>query len=237
MIPFLLLCLGLAATAVVPLAPLSPNAICGDPYGNNYTQRYDPFTGDPDNGQPGILLETKYTDGGSQWFMAYQNSADQKPYMALKVTSNTTVFVDLLRACPIFNGRIVRGADINFDGNVHNLGTWVEISWTEYPRAYGDVSVIEGNDGPVVFDPEDDESLTMGFMNDIIAGAPEACKIRKRSGATVLKPTDKNGYDQATREYTASQLDSQKVSIDHTHIAVVASRNGRVRMIFYQGQH
>ncbi|KAF4997413.1 hypothetical protein FDECE_12091 [Fusarium decemcellulare] len=90
------------------------------------------------------MLHTIYGERDPRWFMVYQNGIDFKPYRAMRIPSNTAVFVDLTTFCRSFAGRIVRGADVNFDGQAHNLGTWVEINWENYPNTYGGVSVIEG---------------------------------------------------------------------------------------------
>lgn len=75
---------------------------CGDPARSDYTlvqgmrlplgreSRHqlmlfpDPFFGDEDFGQPGIVLETAYGDASLRWFMIYQNGIDFKPYRAMK---------------------------------------------------------------------------------------------------------------------------------------------------------
>jgi hypothetical protein len=77
---------------------------CGDPAQDDYTlvqgvrlpfgrkahhqlMRFpDPFFGDQDFGQPGIILETVYGDASLRWFMIYQNSIDFKPYRAMNAS-------------------------------------------------------------------------------------------------------------------------------------------------------
>lgn len=49
-------------------------------------QPSDPFFGDQDFGQPGIILETAYGDDSPRWFMIYQNGIDFKPYRAMNVS-------------------------------------------------------------------------------------------------------------------------------------------------------
>ncbi|KAF5978002.1 hypothetical protein FBULB1_6313 [Fusarium bulbicola] len=210
---------------------------CGDPDKSDYTLIQDPFLGDMDIGQPGITFKTAYGDGTTRWFMVYQNGIDAKPYRAMKVSSNTTVFVDLTTWCSTFSGRLVRGNDIDFDGGAHNLGTWAEVNWQSYPVGYGGVSVIEGNDGPILLRSEDPYTPFMGFTEDIISQAPKECRVKKDSGGMALKPTDKDGYDEATREFTKRQLDDQKVSIDKTFTATVMSHNGRLKVVFLHGNH
>ncbi|KAM0239441.1 hypothetical protein ACHAP5_008363 [Fusarium lateritium] len=211
--------------------------LCRLPDQNNYTIVQDPFFGDIDNGQPGIVLRTLYDDNDLRWFMVYQNGIDFKPYRAMNIPSNTTVFIDLTSSCSTFAGRLIRGSNINLDGAAHNLGTWAEVNWGSYPSAYGGVSVIEGNDGPIIFQSEDPNTPIMGFANDIITAAPNECRIVKDSGALALKPTDKNGYDEKTHELTEKILDSNKVSIDNTHDATIMSHNGRFGITFLQGNH
>ncbi|KAF4956853.1 hypothetical protein FGADI_3542 [Fusarium gaditjirri] len=210
---------------------------CGEPDKSDYTLIQDPFLGDIDHGQPGIIFETAYGEGSPRWFMVYQNGIDAKPYRAMRVSSNTTVFVDLTTSCSTFSGRLVRGNDIDFDGGAHNLGTWAEMNWQSYPLVYGGVSVIEGNDGPILLQSEDPNTPHMGFTEDIIPRAPKECRVKKDSGGMALKPTDKDGYDEATREFTKRQLDNQKVSIDKNYTATVMSHNGRFRVVFQHGNH
>ncbi|KAG5658660.1 hypothetical protein KAF25_010841 [Fusarium avenaceum] len=211
--------------------------LCRLPNQNDYTIIQDPFLGDIDHGQPGIVLRTLYDDGHLRWFMVYQNGIDFKPYRAMNIPSNATVFVDLTTSCSTFAGRLIRGNNINFNGMAHNLGTWAEVNWGSYPSAYGGVSVIEGNDGPILFQSEDPNTPIMGFSNDIITAAPNECREVKDSGALALKPTDKNGYDEKTHNFTEKMLDSNKVSIDNTHDATTMSHNGRLRIMFLQGNH
>ncbi|ENH66655.1 hypothetical protein FOC1_g10002161 [Fusarium oxysporum f. sp. cubense race 1] len=184
---------------------------CGEPDKSDYTLIQDPFLGDIDHGQPGITFETAYGEGGPRWFMVYQNGEDAKP--------------------------LVRGNDIDFDGGAHNLGTWAEMNWQSYPLVYGGVSVIEGNGGPILLQSEDPNTPSMGFTEDIIPRAPKECRVKKDSGGMALKPTDKDGYDQATREFTKRQLDNQKVSIDKSYTATVMSHNGRFKIVFLHGNH
>ncbi|KAF5673902.1 hypothetical protein FHETE_3289 [Fusarium heterosporum] len=164
---------------------------CSSPDTHSYTLIQDPFLGDVDHGQPGLTLRTSYDDNELRWFMVYQNLIDFKPYRAMKIPSNTTVFIDLATSCPKFEGRLVRGNDINFDGKIHNLGTWTQFNWAHNPHIYGGVSVIEGNDGPVLMESEDSNAPIMGFTKDIITAAPDECRIAKDSGALALRPTDK----------------------------------------------
>ncbi|KAF4343131.1 hypothetical protein FBEOM_2915 [Fusarium beomiforme] len=254
--PLYLLVFGLVPCAASLLNRQTPALeLCGGPEKSDYTVIQDPFTGDIDYGQPGIILETAYGEGTPRWFMVYQNGIDAKPYRAMKarslvhehlqrisanpfkISSNTTVFVDLTTACSTFAGRLVRGADVDFDGSAHNLGTWAEVNWQSYPVAYGGVSVIEGNDGPILFQSEDPNTPIMGFPHDIIPGAPSECQVKKDSGGLALKPTDKDGYDEATREFTKEQLDNHKVSIDKSYTATIMSHNGRFKVFFLHGNH
>ncbi|KAL9569036.1 hypothetical protein ACKAV7_006903 [Fusarium commune] len=188
---------------------------CGEPDKSEYTLIQDPFLGDIDHAQPGITFETAYGEGSPRWFMVYQNGIDAKPYRAMKVSSNTTVFVDLTTSCSTFSGRLVRGNDIDFDGGAHNLG----------------------NDGPILLQSEDPNTPSMGFTEDVIPRAPKECRVKKDSGGMALKPTDKDGYDEATREFTKRQLDNQKVSIDKSYTATVMSHNGRFKIVFLHGNH
>ncbi|KAM0495487.1 hypothetical protein ACHAP8_008080 [Fusarium lateritium] len=212
-------------------------ATCGSPEKDDYTIIQNPFLGDVDYGQPGITFTTGYGEDSLRWFMVYQNAIDFKPYRAMKIPSNTTVFIDLTSSCQTFAGRLVRGADINFNGEVHNLGTWTELSWGNYPLAYGGVSVIEGNDGPVLLNSEDANTPVMGFSQDIIPKAPKKCQETKDSGGKALKPTDKNGYDEATRKFTKRALRTSKVSIDKSYTATTMSHNGRFMIKFLHGNH
>ncbi|EWG44837.1 hypothetical protein FVEG_05815 [Fusarium verticillioides 7600] len=235
------ICLLLFALAVcaVPIKDTAAQTLdfCGQPDKSNYTLIQNPFLGDLDIGQPGITLETAYGDGTPRWFMVYQNGMDVKPYRAMKVSSNTTVFVDLTTWCPTFSGRLVRGNYNDFDGGAHNLGTWAEVNWQSYPLVYGGVSVIEGNDGPILLQSEDPNTPSRGFTEDIIPRAPKECRVKKDSGGMALKPTDKDGYDEVTRKFTKRQLDNHKVSIDKTYIATVMSHNGRFKIVFLHGNH
>ncbi|KAI8689380.1 hypothetical protein NCS56_00201400 [Fusarium sp. Ph1] len=214
-----------------------PVTFCGDPAQGDYTLVQDPFFGDQDFGQPGIILETVYGDASLRWFMIYQNSIDFKPYRAMNIPSNTAVFINVPMSCRSFSGRIVRGSIVNFDSRAHNLGTWTEINWDNYPRAYGGVSVIEGNDGAVLFQSEDTGTPVMGFPNNLIPIAPEECRTIKDSQSPALKPTDKDGYDQQTREFTMGILDEERVSIHKNYTATVMSHSGRFKVTFLYGYH
>ncbi|ESU11783.1 hypothetical protein FGSG_12807, partial [Fusarium graminearum PH-1] len=109
-------------------------------------------------------------------------------------------------------------------------GTWAELNWGSYPLAYG-------NDGPVLLTSEDANTPVLGFTHDIIPTAPEECRVAKDSGGTALKPTDKNGYDEATREFTKRVLRTLKVSIDRSYTATIMSHNGRLEIEFLHGNH
>jgi hypothetical protein len=77
----------------------------------------------------------------------------------------------------------------------------------------------------------------MGFAHDIISVAPKRCRVIKDSGSVALKPTDKNGYDEATRDYTKQVLRAEEVSIDKSSTATVMSHKGRFRIRFLHGNH
>ena len=52
--------------------------------------------------------------------------------------------------CPTFEGRIVRGDFTYLDGQKHLLGTWAEVNWHTDGSSWGDISLLEGNDGAAV---------------------------------------------------------------------------------------
>ncbi|KAF4457041.1 hypothetical protein F53441_956 [Fusarium austroafricanum] len=237
-------CIYLFILALVAYAASLPNlhnqiaTFCRLPDKSDYTLIQDPFFGDIDHGQPGITFTTAYGDGDPRWFMVYQNGIDFKPYRAMKISSNTTVFIDLTTSCRTFSGRLVRGSAIDFNGDAHNLGTWTEINWEDYPVSYAGVSVIEGgNDGPVLLQSEDPSTPIMGFPQDIMPEAPDECRVKKDSGGMALKPTDKDGYDKTTRDFTKGMLDIHKVSVDKNYTATVMSHNGRFNISFLRGNH
>lgn len=77
----------------------------------------------------------------------------------------------------------------------------------------------------------------MGFLNNLISIAPEECRTIKDSQSPALKPTDKDGYDQRTREFTMGVLDDERVSIHKNYTATVMSHSGRFKVTFLHGYH
>ena len=84
---------------------------------------------------------------------------------------------------------------------------------------------------------EDVNAPDIGFVHDIIPEAPKKCQETKDSGGLALKPTDKNGYDEATRKFTKRALRNSDVSIDKSYTATIMSHNGRFMINFLHGNH
>lgn len=96
------------------------------------------------------------------------------------LNAGETKFIPLDSA---FKGRVIRGKD----GKV--AGTWVEFQLkADDGKAWGDVSIQQGNDGPAqLISPT--SNVKTGFTQDLIAGAPSDA-FAKLADGSFLKRAD-----------------------------------------------
>ena len=88
--------------------------------------------------------------------------------------------------CPTFEGRIVRGDWSYFDGQKHLLGTWVELAFAPDGLVYGDISLLEGNDGAAMIQSLDGYHNARGFTFDVLESAPRDAWAQKSDGTWCL---------------------------------------------------
>ncbi|KAK8091469.1 hypothetical protein PG997_001830 [Apiospora hydei] len=217
---------------------------------HNETQPPIYFTSQPDNGGPGVyILNADPVPHGAvngTMFLFYENDHDFVPYLWTVVyPPGGAVFVT---PCPTFEGRIVRGdvsnfegrivrGDVsNFDGRKHLLGTWAELSWSTNGTAWGDVSLLEGNDGPVLVQALDAANKYKGFSIDVLSNAPAGAWAQKLgTGSWCLDKITSEGGNSVTRAWETQFLDPNSVYLEDNINPVINSINGRFAVTFYAG--
>ncbi|KAI1465514.1 uncharacterized protein F4812DRAFT_439074 [Daldinia caldariorum] len=203
---------------------LSPRASCA-------TQATD-ATNEGDQGGAGIKLSN--SGNGTRSYFVYENSCDSIPLKYVTVNAGETKFVALPA---LFQGRIVRGTDANLDGQPHLLGTWLELGFDGTGKAYGDVSLIRGCDGPVTLAADDGTGVSTGFDDpSVLADAPEGVFQLASDGSKVIEATEGllSAVVDAARDYLASKIGYDKAYIDDYHgNPVICSSNERFNATFY----
>ncbi|XDG07332.1 hypothetical protein ABKA04_006947 [Annulohypoxylon sp. FPYF3050] len=174
--------------------------------------------GDEDHGGPGVVINNldPYDHGGINGAM---------------------YFVAFLSVCPTFRGRIVRGSAGNLDGRKHLLGTWAEVNWhaNETWSAWGDISILQGNDGAATIESLDGLSKFRGFMLDILSYAPAEAWAQKETGSWCLDKIIGEDANDATMEWEKQFIDPRNVYLRDDIDPVINSDNGRFQVTFYEG--
>ncbi|KAH8645511.1 hypothetical protein BX600DRAFT_519523 [Xylariales sp. PMI_506] len=191
--------------------------------------------GDVDTGGPGVVLVNydplPHEPINGTMFFLYESNHDYVPYKYIALAPYESAFIQL---CPTFEGRIVRGSSINLDGQKHLLGTWAEINWFN-GISWGDISLLEGNDGPVIIQSLDGINKIKGFVVDVITNAPPGTLAQKSTGSwcldMIVGPTGNN----ITKRWEETYLDPGNVYLENNINPVIDSANGRFEITFYQG--
>ncbi|KAI2776242.1 hypothetical protein F4815DRAFT_449531 [Daldinia loculata] len=195
-------------------------------------------TGDKDFGGPGVFIwnhdpKSHGAANGTMFFL-YESNHDFVPYKYTVIPPWSSVFVAV---CPNFRGRIVRGDMMNFDRKKHLLGTWAEINWhaNGSGTAWGDISLLQGNDGAAVIQSLDGLSRAKGFTIDLLSDAPANVLAQKATGSWCLDKIIGQDANNATREWEMQFLDPWNVYLEDDVDPVINSDNGRFQVTFYEG--
>lgn len=151
-----------------------------------------------------------------------------------KVPSGARRFVQV---CDTWQGRIMRGTpQVNTDGNVHNLGTWIESSVVNGVMS-GDISFLQGCDGGAKLVSNDGRGITKGCMVDMLSGAPSNALEKKGTGTSALKRITGDGFSQAAKDWDLSNCDASQVFLlEDNRNPIIDSTNGRFEVTFYKGK-
>lgn len=131
----------------------------------------------------------------------------------------------------------MRGSAGNLDGRKHLLGTWAEVNWhaNETWSAWGDISILQGNDGAATIESLDGLSKFRGFMLDILSYAPAEAWAQKETGSWCLDKIIGEDANDATMEWEKQFIDPQDVYLRDDIDPVINSDNGRFQVTFYEG--
>ncbi|KAK8121834.1 hypothetical protein PG984_010504 [Apiospora sp. TS-2023a] len=187
--------------------------------------------GDPETGF-GFYVTNQDTSGEN--FFLIENSRDTHPWKYLHVPSGARRFVQV---CDTWQGRIMRGTpQSNTDGNVHNLGTWIESSVVNGVMS-GDISFLQGCDGGAKLVSNDGRGITKGCMVDMLSGAPSDALEKKGTGTSALKRITGDGFSQAAKDWDLSKCDASQVFLlEDNRNPIIDSTNGRFEVTFYKGK-
>ncbi|KAI0385663.1 hypothetical protein F5Y04DRAFT_276186 [Hypomontagnella monticulosa] len=196
------------------------------------------ISGDKDLGGPGVMIRNFDPDShgnvnGTMYFL-YESAHDFVPYKYLTIAPWSNAFVAV---CATFRGRIVRGDPTNLDGQKHVLGTWAEINWHANGSgcAWGDISLLQGNDGAATIQSLDGLSRMRGFTLDLLSDAPDGAWARKATGSWCLDKITGADANNVTREWESRFLDPWNVYLEDDKDPVINSVNGRFQVTFYKG--
>jgi hypothetical protein len=158
--------------------------------------------------------------------------------VTLQLNPGFEVFISV---CPTFQGRLVRGSQtMNLDGGVHNLGTWVELSFEGPPstQAWASVSLLQGCDGAATVAALDGRGKMVGFTQDIVHCAPKEALTAKSDGSMVIQKTVGDGASGVARDYELSMLDPMtNASIVEQYTPAIGSHTGRFAVTMYSGTY
>ncbi|KAK6956652.1 hypothetical protein Daesc_001931 [Daldinia eschscholtzii] len=184
---------------------------------------------------PGILL-TNHSSKTNKYFFYnnYWNGNGEaganfdRPLKDVELGPNQTVHVPLGLD---FKGRVQRGTELP--------ATWGEfqVKAADDGRAHGDISIQQGCDGAATVASTDGTSVSNGFTENIIEGAPEAALDKKPSGEKALASTEGNWNgpgNQAAIDWEYQKLGSSKAYIKGgSGVPDVASKNNCLHFTFY----
>lgn len=143
----------------------------------------------------------------------------------------------------------MRGSPANLDGQKHLLGTWAEINWMPDGRAWGDISLLEGNDGAAEIGALEDRAATVidqkitesdktkGFtLNLLRNNTPAAAWAQKPGTGTwcVDRIAGASG-NRAAKEWEMQFLSPDDVYLTDDTNPVIDSAYGRFAVTFYEG--
>ncbi|KXJ85959.1 hypothetical protein Micbo1qcDRAFT_209521 [Microdochium bolleyi] len=192
--------------------------------------------GDQDTGGPGLLVynydQSSHSGIGGTMYLLYESNHDFVPYKFVIIPPRASAFVTV---CPTFEGRIVRGDWTYFDGEKHMLGTWVEVSYTPEGKIWGDISLLEGNDGAAMIESMDGYYNARGFTFDLLEHAPRDAWAQKASGTWCLDKIIGLEANYASWAWQSQFLDPWNVYLTNEVNPVINSVNGRFRITFYKG--
>lgn len=123
---------------------------------------------------------------------------------------------------------------MNLNGQKHLLGTWVEIEWFN-GSSYGDISVLQGNDGAAMIQSLDGYNKTRGFALDILTNAPRTALAQKATGSWCLDMIVGPDGNNATRDWELQFLSPEDVYLGNDKDPVIDSSTERFVVTFYQG--
>lgn len=185
--------------------------------------------------KPGIQLTNKSNKEETyQFFNNYWNGNGEaganfdKPEKPTKLKAGASTFVELPES---FKGRVQRGKLIP--------ATWVEfqLSASNDHKAWGNISLQQGYDGPAMIRSTDGTNNSIGFTNDILPGAPKAARQKRSDGKECLASTMGNwmgGPNQAAIDYENKVVGQKKAYITGgSGTIVVNSSNKRLAVEFY----
>lgn len=185
--------------------------------------------------KPGIQLTNKSKKEETfQFFNNYWNGNGEAganfdhPEKPTHLKPGASTFVELPES---FKGRVQRGKLIP--------ATWVEfqLSAANDGKAWGNISLQQGYDGPAMIRSTDGTNNSIGFTNDILPGAPAAAKQKRSDGKECLASTMGNwmgGPNQAAIDYENKVVGQKKAYITGgSGTIVVNSKNKRLAVEFY----
>ncbi|KAI3390324.1 hypothetical protein diail_10120, partial [Diaporthe ilicicola] len=180
--------------------------------------------------KPGINLTNKSKKEETyQFFNNYWNGNGtaganfDHPEKPTHLRPGESKFVELPES---FKGRVQRGKLIP--------ATWVEfqLSASNDHKAWGNISLQQGYDGPAMISSTDGTNNSIGFTNDILPGAPQAAKQKRSDGKECLASTMGNwmgGPNQAAIDYENKAVGQKKAYIvGGSGTVVVNSKNKRL---------
>jgi hypothetical protein len=128
----------------------------------------------------------------------------------------------------------VRGDYTNLDGQKHLLGTWAEVNWFN-GTSWGDISLLEGNDGPALIQSLDGINKMKGFDVDLLSNAPAGAWAQKTSGTWCLDMIVGPDANNVTKGWELLHADPRNVYLENDIDPVINSDNGRWQVTWYQG--
>lgn len=150
------------------------------------------------------------------------------PEKPTKLEPGKTTFVELPES---FKGRVQRGTKIP--------STWVEfqVSAENDHKAWGDISLEQGYDGPAMIRAMDGSGIANGFIHDILPGAPKEAKQTRSDGKVCIASTMGNwlgGRNQAAIDYEKKTVGQKKAYVEGGEgTDMVMSANKRLAVEFY----
>lgn len=163
-----------------------------------------------------------------QTFVFYENDGNDAgqsstPGQQITLNPGADQFVSLPTT---WKGHVQRGQS---DPKVISPATWAEIQVKATDgKAWGDISLQKGCDGPAKIISASDPSQAFGFTHDIVSGAPAAAKVKTADGADALGFTTGGWMGSTLEQPNQAAIDWEQQQVGQSQVYILGGTGTQV---------